>query len=93
MFLADIPQRVLALQNHLEARDTNGLAFPAHAIKGAASWACCETLRRLALALEQAGKLGDFESARSCLENLCDELAKIREGIQGSSLLDITAEP
>jgi len=68
-----------------------GVASQAHTIKGAAATVSCESLRRLALALENAGKAGDLESARPCFENLRDEFTRLKKTIEDSSLLEITA--
>jgi CheY-like chemotaxis protein len=90
-FLTDIPQRVEALRDHLDARDPKGVACQAHTIKGASAAVGCESLRRLALALEKAGKASDLESARPIFENLRDEFERIKKAIEDSALLSITA--
>ena len=64
VFLADIPQRVEALRGYWDAGDAKGIPCQAHTIKGTAAAASCAGIARLALALEQAGKAGDLESAK-----------------------------
>jgi signal transduction histidine kinase/CheY-like chemotaxis protein len=90
-FLADIPHRVEALRNHLDARDSKGIACQAHTIKGASAAVGCDSLRRLAQALEKAGKASELESARPILESLGDEFERIKKAIEESALLAITA--
>jgi signal transduction histidine kinase/HPt (histidine-containing phosphotransfer) domain-containing protein/ActR/RegA family two-component response regulator len=90
-FLADIPHRLEALREHLDARDAKGVADQAHTIKGAAAAVGCASLSRLALALEKAGKASDLESARPSFENLRDEFERLKKTMEDSSLLDITA--
>ena len=89
-FLADIPHRVEALRDHLDAGDTKGVASEAHTIKGAAATVSCEGLMRLALALEMAGKASDLASARASFENLRDEFKRSKKAMEDSSLLGIT---
>jgi signal transduction histidine kinase/CheY-like chemotaxis protein/HPt (histidine-containing phosphotransfer) domain-containing protein len=90
-FLADIPQRVLALRNHLDTGDAKGVTYQAHTIKGAAATVGCAGLSRLALALERAGKASDLESARPYLENLRDELERLKKPLQDFAPVDNTA--
>ena len=90
-FLADIPHRLQALREHLDAKDAKGVAGQAHTIKGAAAAVGCASLERLALALEKAGKASDLESARPSFENLRDEFERLKKTMADSSLLDITA--
>ena len=90
-FLSDIPHRLQALREHLDARDAKGVANQAHTIKGAAAAVGCASLSRLALALEKAGKASDLESARPSFEKLRDEFERLKKAMEDSSLLDITA--
>ena len=85
-FLADMPCRVEALRGHLEAGDAKGIACQAHTIKGAAAAVSCDRLMRLALALEKAGKASDLESARASFESLRDELDRLENDMEDSSL-------
>ena len=90
-FLADIPQRMVALRDHLDARDAKGVACQAHSIKGAAAAVGCESLRRLASALEKAGRTSDLESAGLGFEHLRDEFERLKKAMEDSSLFGITA--
>jgi signal transduction histidine kinase/CheY-like chemotaxis protein/HPt (histidine-containing phosphotransfer) domain-containing protein len=90
-FLADIPQRLVALRDYLHAGDAKGVTNQAHTIKGAAATVGCEGLRRLALALEQTGKASDLEAARPCFENLRDELDRLKKTLEDFSPPEITA--
>ena len=69
-FLGEIPGKIALLKNFLENGDSAGIQFQAHAIKGGAATVCGEALKKVAFAMEQAGKAGDVNAARALIVNL-----------------------
>jgi CheY-like chemotaxis protein len=85
-FLADTPGRIAVLRGHLEAGNAKDVELQAHTLKGAAATVGGESLAGWALALEQAGRAGDLASAGSTFANLCAELERLRQAMEGSVL-------
>jgi protein-histidine pros-kinase len=59
-FLNDVPQQVEKLRFFIERADTQGAAYQAHLLKGAAANVGCEAFRAIASEIEQAAKVGDI---------------------------------
>ena len=78
-FLVDMPQQIQALRGYLEAGDAAGAERQAHTIKGAAANVGGESLRALALELEQLGKAGDLDSMSARLDTLDQTFAEFRK--------------
>ncbi len=57
-FLADIPQQLQKIREHIESNDTSNLEIRAHTIKGACSILGAERMRIIAKSLEQAAHNG-----------------------------------
>ncbi len=70
IYLEDIPTRIEALRECLEAGDAAGAERQAHTIKGASANVGSDALRDLAADLERAGKKGDLESVKAGLKEL-----------------------
>jgi HPt (histidine-containing phosphotransfer) domain-containing protein len=77
-FMADVPRRIQALKDHLDAGDAKGLERQAHTIKGASANLCCEALRAAAAELEGAGKAGSMDAARTLVPGLESQFAQLQ---------------
>ncbi len=80
-FLEDIPQRVAALQQAIDAGDIAAGEHQAHAIKGASAAMGGEVLQALAARIEKAGHAGDLECMKIHAEQLETALAELKQAI------------
>ena len=81
-FLADMPRQIEALRSCLQAGDVVGATRQAHTIKGASANVGGEALRARALALEEAGKVGDLESMQACLDELAASFEELKKAMK-----------
>lgn len=80
-FLEDIPQRIGALQQSLDAGDLATGKQQAHAIKGAASAIGGAALQELAAEIEKAGQDGNLERMRTLAERLGMAMNMLKQAI------------
>jgi len=85
-FLADVSDRIEALQSHLAAGDAKAVQLQAHTIKGASATVGGEGVTQLASAIEKSGKAGDLVVARSSFDELVSEFERLKQAIEVSSL-------
>ncbi|HUG94226.1 MAG TPA: response regulator [Planctomycetaceae bacterium] len=70
------------LLSSVEARDAQGAAALAHALKGAAANVSAEALSQVAAALEQSVRAGRWETASRCAGRLEIEWTRFRESVE-----------
>ncbi len=80
-FLAEIPERMGALHNSLEAGNARDAEIIAHAIKGAASQVGGESLRSEAGRLEHLARSGQLDAARAGMDELDSHFATLKTAI------------
>jgi PAS domain S-box-containing protein len=80
-FLDDTPRQIEALQRYLDAWDAAGVERQAHTLKGASSNVGGETLRALAVEMENAGKAGDLGAAAARMHDLEREFVRLKEAM------------
>jgi len=85
-FLDDIPTRIEALRECLNAGDIKGTQRQAHTIKGAAANVSGNALSALAAELERASKAGEIETVRAGLEDLRVQFERLKQTMERSSL-------
>jgi PAS domain S-box-containing protein len=81
-FVHDIPARLDHLRARLDAADTAGVRFQAHALKGAAATVAAEGLQALALAIEQADDGSRLDSCGALLPRAVEEYARFKSAIE-----------
>jgi len=81
-FLDDVPKQLERLQGYLQEGDVHSAGRQAHTIRGAASAVGATSLANEALKLEQAGKAGDLEKARSCFGELQAQFEPLTRSMQ-----------
>jgi CheY-like chemotaxis protein/HPt (histidine-containing phosphotransfer) domain-containing protein len=81
-FLADMPRRMKALRDYLEAGDAVGAEREAHTIKGASASVGCEALQALAFELEQAARRGEIGRLKGRMDELRFEFERLKEVIR-----------
>ena len=80
-FLKDIPKQIEALRSYLEAGDTAAALRQAHTIKGASANVGGEALRAAAIAMENAGRVGDVEAVKARLLDIESQFGRLREAM------------
>ena len=87
-FLDDMRGQLATLGSCLSAGDALGVERQAHKIRGAAANVSGESMVRLALQLEQAGKSGNLETASGLQVDLCRQFEQFKKAIETSPLFD-----
>ena len=80
-FLKDIPKQIEALRSYLEAGDTAAALRQAHTIKGASANVGGEARRAAAIAMENAGRVGDVEAVKARLLDIESQFGRLREAM------------
>ena len=78
LFLDDVPARLQALQEAIDAGDAATVRREAHGIKGAAANLSAEETRAVALELEKLGEGEQMEAAPAAYEELAGALERLR---------------
>ncbi|XXJ21351.1 Hpt domain-containing protein [Desulfovibrio caledoniensis] len=78
-FLEDCPKRVAELAEALGAEDVGRATKLAHSLKGMCGVVRAETLGRLALEMEYAGRKGDLVPLRERFDDFNDSLGRTRD--------------
>jgi HPt (histidine-containing phosphotransfer) domain-containing protein len=86
LFLADVPKRLAAIREAVEARDPAALRSAAHALKGAVSNFAARAATDAALRLQRMGETGDLTAARSACGILEDELLRVEQALRAFAL-------
>jgi CheY-like chemotaxis protein/HPt (histidine-containing phosphotransfer) domain-containing protein len=81
-FLKDIPRQMEALRARLEAGDASEAERLAHSIKGASANIGAEELRVVALGMEKAVAIDDFQSAKDAFESLRQSFEELQRAIK-----------
>ncbi|MEI7924519.1 MAG: Hpt domain-containing protein, partial [Planctomycetota bacterium] len=81
-FLGEMPGEITQLKNHIAAGDARRGEQQAHKIKGASATVGGEALRAVAWAMEQAGKAGDLDAARSHVADLDAQFNALMEALK-----------
>jgi HPt (histidine-containing phosphotransfer) domain-containing protein len=74
-YLTDAPTRILAMQTALDRQDLAAFAKAAHALKGSSGNLGAETLARICLQGEMAGRNQDLQQTQQAFLLIKDELA------------------
>ena len=82
-FLWDIPAQLNALSEYLDSENIEGATRQAHTIKGAAANISGESLRCVALKMENAGKADDLESMRILMNELRTIFEQTQHAMKG----------
>jgi HPt (histidine-containing phosphotransfer) domain-containing protein len=77
LFLEDVPMRLAALADALQAGDLTATYRAAHTLKGAAGNFGVPDIMQAALAVEQHARGGDLAAARQAAAALEDQLARL----------------
>ncbi len=80
-FLADVPQRIEALQAAFDDGDADQARREAHTIKGASANVGAEALREMAFRVERAAADGDLEAGRALMDEVRARLELLRQAI------------
>ena len=81
--LIEIPKYSAKLRECCDAGDLQSIRLEAHTIKGMAANLCTSSLRDIAYKIEEAGREGELEVARSHLAELEETALKTAEAIRG----------
>jgi PAS domain S-box-containing protein len=91
-FLEDIPTQIEALRGFVQAGDAKGIERQAHTIKGAAAAVGGEMVLAVAASLEQVGRAGTLDNAKTALAELEHQFDRLKKAIEASSLVDASKE-
>ena len=81
VFLADLPNKLAAIEGAVTSGDVESLRREAHSLKGAVSTFGAEPARLAALALEELGKGGELAGVDGMVERLRREVARLEEAL------------
>jgi HPt (histidine-containing phosphotransfer) domain-containing protein len=81
-FISILPTQISDLKAAIQKEDIEGLAHLAHDLKGSAANFSANTLRALALELEQAGKANNLEEAQSLIAQMDEQVARLSEYLE-----------
>ena len=82
IFLDDIPQQIEKLKDSLDTGDASTAERLAHRIKGAAANVSAESLREIALNMENAGKEGDLKTMSQSIPELEKQFNQVKEAME-----------
>lgn len=77
-FLQDVPFQLKKLRERLDDSDAPGARLQAHALKGAAATVSAESLREIALAMEQAGRAAKLDNCGQLLPSAVREFERFQ---------------
>ena len=86
-FVDDVPAQFSTLRKSIDEGDAPCVRSQAHALKGAAAMVSAESLRALALAMEQAGSTGELDSCREILPRAEEEFERFRSVLKEAEWL------
>ncbi len=81
-FLHDTPNRIDVLEGHVARGDAELAGREAHGIKGAAANVSAEELRRVAEAMEEAGRRGDLDALAQDLPVLRAQMCAVTQAMR-----------
>ena len=82
-FLADMPDNISVLRDHLKAGAVLNTQRQAHTIKGASATCGGEAMRFVALKMEEAARDGDLESVAARLPELEQQFVRLKVAMSG----------
>jgi HPt (histidine-containing phosphotransfer) domain-containing protein len=82
-FRRDAPKKIAEMKRALARKDGIALATAAHALKGSASLFGAEKATLGAQQLQEMGRKGELEHARTVLKELEEAVAHLREELRG----------
>jgi PAS domain S-box-containing protein len=86
IFRADCPRALRRIDQALKQRDGEALRLAAHGLKGAIATLGAPAGRQAAAALEQAGRVGDFEEAQRVRDRLHREIERLDAALAAAGL-------
>jgi CheY-like chemotaxis protein len=81
-FLGDAPSQLNNLRKQLDEANAPGVRLQAHSLKGAAATVAAESLRAIALAMEQSGAGGQLDKCRELLPHAVGEFERFKETLE-----------
>jgi len=87
-FLRNVPSQLRNLRARIEEADAPGSRLQAHALKGAAATVGAESLRAMALAIEQAGAAGQLDRCDELLSRAGEELERFKSSLARAGLVE-----
>ncbi len=81
VFEEECPKMIDHIRQAIDQKDAADLRLAAHTMKGSVAVIGAESARRLAFDLENMGNNEDFQHADAKLQQLCDEVARVREAL------------
>lgn len=76
------PSQLHNLRERLDEADSSGTRVQAHALKGAAATVAAESLRAVALAIEQAGTPGQLDHCGELLPRAVEEFERFKSAVE-----------
>ena len=77
LFLADAPKQIAELQAAVKNRDVDKIGAVSHTLRGSSDILGTTSISALALAVEQAARLGDFAAVAEQVPQLIGKLQKL----------------
>ena len=87
-FFSDLPTRLVTLRAGLEKSTPELVNLAAHAIKGSSSSLGAKSLFEVARALEECARSEHLEQAGPWMDELDDEILRLREYLKSEGLLE-----
>jgi HPt (histidine-containing phosphotransfer) domain-containing protein len=84
-FLDDVPSQLNNLRKQLDESDAQGVRLQAHTLKGAAATVAAESLRMIALAMEQSGAEGQLDKCRALMPRAVGEFERFKDTLERAS--------
>jgi HPt (histidine-containing phosphotransfer) domain-containing protein len=81
MFLGDAPLQMEKIKQSLQEGNSAQVESQAHGLKGAAMNIGGNGLQAVAYAMEVSGKNGDLDKARTLMDNLDEEFARLKKAL------------
>ena len=78
-FLEDSLRQIATIKDAFDKKDTNGIHYQAHSLKGAAANISATALKELAYQIEVAGKTGDLTKAASLISKLDEQFLALKK--------------
>jgi HPt (histidine-containing phosphotransfer) domain-containing protein len=86
-FLADFPDQLRALKDHIKLMDASACSLKAHSIKGAAATLGAQMLQRAAAAIESGADSGDFQQVDREMVELEEAFIDFTNAVRGDDWL------
>ncbi len=90
LFLADAPKQIAELQAAVRDGDSDKIRAVSHTLRGSSDILGTTSISTLALAVEQAARLGDFEAVAEHSPQLIGKLQKLVEELSSAEIQEET---